>query len=486
MRAVSSGFLVFVLVITACSRSGEAGQAAAASESDSADEIPALDTRIHVDKAPIPPRYSSPLPASLADMRRWVQGDPRFPALGHVKDHVLNGDERWIARLGEAASKVPAADQAEWAKAWTNIVHFETATPGYCVSVRSIVAGPPSAQRAALIGPYAQSCASDAELELIVRADTPDAAVIEYYSAFENEFSSRKHPYHPRFASAARAMILAGDYEARGAAFNLAEHPDPRARAALRTIHAQIADRKRADEIALAFHESKDPADKALTLEACKRMKDDPVCTHPVSAAEVQEPEPPPDPAELEATKSLIAKLSAAGFCKVSALDPANAGGADTRGLLMMAGHAWWFDVETGMFPNYHDSLMRHLAALVSPALDGAVFEETAPNIDSQSAPYRLTMYVAGRRLRAEARNLGDWYDVEAVLNLMNAAMKEIGSDIRFVPLATGDQTLIIVGAPKPVLDRAIAAGLIKPGDANESERAGKEFEAEVLENYQN
>ena len=113
---------------------------------------------------------------------------------------MLNGDERWIARLGEAANKVPAADQAAWAKAWTDALRFEVTSPGYCAPVRKIVAAPASAQRLVLVGHYAAECATDAEVDLIMRADTPDAAVIDYYSALQNEFSSHKHPYHPRFA----------------------------------------------------------------------------------------------------------------------------------------------------------------------------------------------------------------------------------------------------------------------------------------------
>jgi hypothetical protein len=149
---------------------------------------------------------------------------------------------------------------------------------------------------------------------------------------------------------------------------------------------------------------------------------------------------------------------------------------------LTLAGYAWWFDVETDMFPNHHDALMRRLATLVSPALDDAVFEEAAPPDGAESAPYQLTVYTAGKRLRAEARNLGDWYDVDAVMNLMNTVMMENHSDIRFVPLATGDQSLTIVGAPGSAIDRAIQARLIQPGDAGEAERVGKKFEAEVLE----
>jgi hypothetical protein len=467
-----------VLLIAGCSKSEEG----LAVEGD----VPALNTKIEITKAEIPQRYAAALPASSADMKRWVEGDERFPPFAHVKDHVLNGDERWIARLRESANKVPAPDQAGWAKTWTDALRFEVASRAYCAPVGKIVAAQPSAQRAALVGQYAASCATDAELDLIVRADTPDDAVIEYYSALESEFSSRKHPYHPRFASATRALILGGSYEARGAAFNLAGHPDPRGRAALRMIHAELKDRKRADEVALAFYESKDPAERALTAAACQRLAEDPMCTHPISSADVQKPEPPADPAEVESAKALIAKLAAAGFSKVSAVDPAEAAGGDAGAVLKIAGHAWWFDVETGMFPNYHDSLMRNLAMLVSPALDGVVFEETAPAMDdAETAPYRLTVYTAGKRLRAEARNLGDWYDVEAVVNLMNAASKENGSDVRFIPLPTGDQTLIILGAPGPAIDRAIQAKLIQTGNAGEAERVGKEFEAEVIRGYQ-
>jgi hypothetical protein len=444
--------------------------------------------KIDIDAATIPARYAAALPSSSSGMKRWVGGDARFPPFSHVKDHLLNGDESWIARLGEAANKVPAADRPEWSKTWTDAVRFDVATRAYCAPVRKVVEGPASALRAALIGHFTAFCANDADLALIARADTPDTAVIEYYSALQNEFSAHKHPYHERFASAARTLILAGDPELRGAAFTLAEHPDPRGRAALRKIHAEIGNQERADVVALAFYESKDPDDQALTAAACHRRANDPICTHPMSSAEVQEPEPKPDPGELEAAKALMKKLAAIGFSKVSAVDPAEAAGGNAGAVLVLAGQAWWFDVETGMFPNGHDSLMRSLATLVSPALDEAVFEETAPTIedDVKSAPYRLTLYIAGKRLRAKARNLGDWYDVDTVLSLMNAAMKEKGSEIRFAPLPTGDQTLIILGAPSSAIDRAIRAGLIQKGDAGQAERLGKEFEDKALKNYEN
>src|SRR4030095_11653606 len=93
--------------------------------------------------------------------------------------------------------------------------------------------------------------------------------------------------------------------------------------------------------------------------------------------------------------------------------------------ILMSAGLAHWFDVETGAFPNGHDSLMRSLALLVAPTLQDAVFEEKAPPGDGEddSIPYELTAYAGGKRYRAQAANHGDWYDVVTVLRVMNRVM---------------------------------------------------------------
>jgi hypothetical protein len=152
---------------------------------------------------------------------------------------------------------------------------------------------------------------------------------------------------------------------------------------------------------------------------------------------------------------------------------------------LLAAGHAHWFDVETGLYPNQHDSLMRYLAALVSPALDDAVFEEIAPRIEDDTAPYELLAYSDGKLLHLEAENLGDWYDVGAVLALMNAVMAERNHAARYVVLASADQTAVVVAAPPSVIAQAVAAGLLELGDPAAAQIIGMEFEQRVLESLQ-
>ena len=467
-----------------------AGCSGNTNDSDAGDGTPALDTNIEVTKADAPARYSAALPTTDAGLQRWLHGDETLPPYVHVKDLLLNGDSRWFEKLATAAKSVRAVEGESWASRLSEAFQYEVAGPGFCQNARAVMQAPESTLRRALVGTYASHCATDEELMLIVRADTPDSAVLEYFGSFWGS-NEKSHPYHARFAAAARATIFAAEFEGRGPAFALARHPDPQARAVLHKILAEIDDPQRADQIALAFHDSKNPKDKALATAACQRNPDDAVCRNTIFNSggtdhvpgEAQPDPPKPSPA---AVKAVIDRLAAAGFTKVSAVDPGKAETVVADQLLMIAGYAYWFDVETGMYPNNHDSLMRQLAALVSPELDDAIFEETAPDIDDESGPYTLTVYTAGKRLRAEARNLGDWYDVEAVLNLMNAAAKERGSKVRFVGLASEDQTMAILGAPGGAIARAIQRGLIEIGDSGEAEKAGKNFEEKVMEAFKN
>ena len=106
-----------------------------------------------------------------------------------------------------------------------------------------------------------------------------------------------------------------------------------------------------------------------------------------------------------------------------------------------------------------------HPTPVALAALDGVVFEEIAPDIDAEDGGYVLRAYVDGQRLETTAENLGDWYDVDAVLRLLDAVLLERRSDQRFVLLETMDQTATIVGGKADVLRAALDAGLIKSGD---------------------
>jgi hypothetical protein len=180
-----------------------------------------------------------------------------------------------------------------------------------------------------------------------------------------------------------------------------------------------------------------------------------------------------------------IEQLGAMGFAKVTNLDAAAVRSDAAEQVLLAAGQAHWFDVETGFYPNQHDSLMRYLAALASPDLDDVVFEEVAPEIEDETGPYELLAYSEGKLLTIQAENLEDWYDLDAVLELINAVMAERKHASRFVVLATGDQTAIVVAAPPAAIAQAVEAGLLELGAEGEAERLGKEFEERVLRSLQ-
>jgi hypothetical protein len=399
-----------------------------------------------------------------------------------------------LERVAAAAKSVPAAESESWARRLDSALQYEVAAPALCKSLRGVMQAPASTLRRALVGAYATHCARDEELALIMRADTPDSAVLDYYGSFFQP-DDHPHPWHARFGAAARTAIIDAEQADRRTAFVLAHHPDPQARAALRKIHAEIRDPERADEVAYAFYDAKDPKDKAIAMAACERHPKDPVCDtesrirNPDGSAFVMgeaAPEPPvPSPAAIQAT---IDKLAAAGFTRVTAVVPADAQTDASDQILALAGYAHWFDVETGMYPNNHDSLMRQLSALAAPELDDVIYEEIAPPMEDETdtKPYVLTAFTSGKRLRAEARNFGDWYDAEAVINLMNAVAKEHGSKIRFVALASEDQTMSILAAPAGAIARGIQGGLIDVGGGGEAKDAGKSFEDKVMEAFKN
>ncbi len=469
---------VFVLTLVfaqvGCARSPE----------PSDDEGPdAIDQTVTIVRAEVPKRYSAPLPSSASSLDAWLKDDSSLPPVAHVVDNILLGDLGTLGRLTEASIKVRAAEVPDWVSKWAELFEFGEVSPAFCTHARPIMNAPPSTIRAALSTPFASSCADSADLALIVRADTPNAAVLSFFDPWGYDGMQRRIDYHPRLASAAREVIAnASAMQARLAAFVLAEQHDPQVEAALVRIHSEIKDQEKADQVAMAFLRSKNADVRALAVGACKRRPNDAMCTR----------EPLPEEQDdlglgedervaAAAIKERIDQLASIGFHKVASLEVSEMDSDVAELLLQAAGHAYWFDVETGMYPNQHDSLMRRLSSLIAPELDAAVFEELAPELDDESAPYELVAYAGGKKYRTLAANLGDWYDVNAVLRLMNTITEDQKSQTRFVSLATEDQTMIIVAAPSATIAAAVKQGLLQLGDPSEAERLGKDFEDRVL-----
>jgi hypothetical protein len=97
-----------------------------------------------------------------------------------------------------------------------------------------------------------------------------------------------------------------------------------------------------------------------------------------------------------------------------------------------------------------------------------------------KEGPYPLRAYPDGKRYEVEARNLGDWYDVRAMLGLMNALLQARQSEQRLVELSTTDQMTHVLGGPRAGIQELVDARLITLGGGDEGMKEGKAFEERV------
>lgn len=142
---------------------------------------------------------------------------------------------------------------------------------------------------------------------------------------------------------------------------------------------------------------------------------------------------------------------------------------------LFADGRALQFNTETGIYPNEHDSLLRRLSALAPSVLEGTVFaEEVSAAVDG---PYELLAWRRAQRWAAHARNLGDHYDVQAVVGTLNSLARAAESSVRWVALASDDANAVVVAAPANVLRSAIDAGLIEAAES-EAQAADHGYES--------
>jgi hypothetical protein len=188
--------------------------------------------------------------------------------------------------------------------------------------------------------------------------------------------------------------------------------------------------------------------------------------------------------------EALASRLRQLGMLDSSAPSDSQGEALLASEILEAGGRAYTFDTETGQFPNQHDSLARRLAELVEPELDQVLFEEVAPKIvvddegevEDEGGNYTLHAYHDGQRLSVTVANFGDWYDVDAVLALINTLMRDRGSKRRLVALTSLDQTVTIVAGPIGGLRAAIAEGLLEPGQPGVVVSAGRAFDQKVAD----
>ena len=128
---------------------------------------------------------------------------------------------------------------------------------------------------------------------------------------------------------------------------------------------------------------------------------------------------------------------------------------------MMLMGTVAGFDGETGFYPNEHHVLLSSLASLSD--LSAATFTEQAPASENPDhKPYILNASLNGKDYRVEAADYGDWYDVSAVITLLNTLAADHASAYRYIVLPASDQFVLVWVAPQKALAELVHKGLIR------------------------
>jgi hypothetical protein len=472
--------------------------------SRAADVEPVEYGKVSITVAEPPARFAAGWPSSAAALTGWYEDADALP-INHALDGLLAGDAGLFARLRAASLIVEERDRAGWVRQLHGLLEFKSIQPGFCANARPAMDGAPSALREALAPAFVQRCLRPGDRPLVLRADTPASAVLGY---FVPRYTDDMPPWDDAFEAAVRAEYAAAGnaYARRQVASALTRHPDPRAETSLLALYRDTPEGDDKIGLGMLLRGGRTAAARAIGNAVCTEHPDSEPCrteramgrttfllpapsfgvlsdTSPQAA----EPGDPP-----EKVRAMTERMIAVGFDRLRDFDLTPVRWSDPLEILAAARYLHAFDVETGVFPNAHDSLMRELAALSGVDLTAALFDEIPPVLSEmrpvfdgdaveETGPYRLSVYLGGKQYFIDARNLGDWYDLNAVLALMNAVLTDRQSTTRLFTLYTDGQTAIVIAATPDAFGKAVAAGLIEGGDPGAAEAGGKAYEDAVF-----
>ncbi len=449
------------------------------------DDAPFVYAKARRRRMPPPARFDAPLPADREELERFYGGDERFPPFGHVMSRLCAGDERMLTRFQTAveSARPEGASARELIELYAHMFRScEMRRP--CDWLRGHALAETLAPSAREVYWLALAGCADEPAATFARPDAPARAVIAWHGGRDPEGTP---PWWPPLA---RAVIeIAADpetdtYELRSAVYEMLRTRDPAAETALLRVVAAATEPDRRLQIALAAGGARTSAVRALHRRACRSEPLDSACRPEYDEGDPAEEERAFDDGERPLAIPGGRKLdpavarSQARLTELGLLDgPASRDNLEEGAydLMATARRAILFDVETGVFPNQHDELLADVAELVRPALAGVVFEEIPPDDPDGDDGYTLRAYLDGTRYEITAENLEDWYDLEAVLGLINTLVRERKSDLGCLTLRPDGQTAQVVCGPRPGLRAAVAEGLLVIDEPGEAARQGKD-----------
>lgn len=163
------------------------------------------------------------------------------------------------------------------------------------------------------------------------------------------------------------------------------------------------------------------------------------------------------------------------------------------EGFFAAAGRLIAFDVETDACPNRHDRLIENFAQNSSRQFrPEAVLEHYAsPNDGAQGwvktgqGKYTVQFIMGDRLYRFAPKDLGDWYDVDAVVTAIHQALGDAGVAERFVALESGGQDASFIFAkPEGLQAAASELGLTLGKDLDQARKQGQAFEERALQEF--
>lgn len=111
------------------------------------------------------------------------------------------------------------------------------------------------------------------------------------------------------------------------------------------------------------------------------------------------------------------------------------------------------FDTETDFVPADYDEQLQRMATITEGLLDDMLVSMDAdPDKDGEHFRYRITVIYKNTAFIAQPEDVGDWYEMDTLVALLDRLIAHSGSPKRFVPVDTGDQTsAFIFGVPDKV-----------------------------------
>ncbi|MGQ2983566.1 hypothetical protein [Flavobacterium sp.] len=121
--------------------------------------------------------------------------------------------------------------------------------------------------------------------------------------------------------------------------------------------------------------------------------------------------------------------------------------------ILDLAGISYNFDVEPGVYPADHDTLLLDLTNRSAGKIRGVkAYQQSKFDDKEETSEIHLIAVYKNKAYILIPEDLGDWYDMEAFSLLLEAIAKDSGLKEKFVPVETGDQTAwYIFGEPQKV-----------------------------------